>query len=444
MKPISLSAADRAIFRLALPGIVSNVTVPLLGLADTAVTGHLGSARELAAIAVGTTVFNMLYWIFSFLRMGTCGLTAQACGQKAQDEARILLLRALAWAFGLGAALILLQRPLLGLALALTAAPGGLHADVALYFRILVWGAPAMLGLYALGGWFVGMQDTQSPMWISIMQNVANIGLTLFFVYGLGGGLGGVACGTLCAQYLALGLGFCFWRRRHAAGAARSEFAGLLRRALSRKELLDGRFLGVGRDLLLRTLCMVAVTVGFTAAGARRGEEVLAANMVLMQFFMLLSYMMDGLAYAGEALCGRFRGAGDKAALTQTIGRLFLWGALFAAAFTALYGIFGQAMVDFLTDVPRVRARCAALLPRVALLPPASLAAFLLDGVFVGLTATRGMFVSMLAASTAFFALVRLCPESDNALWAAFLAYLFLRGAMQAVLLPRLLAEVRR
>lgn len=436
-----MKTADRAIFRLALPSIVSNVTVPLLGLVDTTLVGHLGSARHLAAIAVGTTVFNMLYWLFSFLRMGTCGLTAQACGRADAEGAQLLLLRALVWAAGLGAAIILLQSPLLGVALTLTGAPAGLHAAVAHYFRILVWGAPAMLGLYALGGWMVGMQDTRSPMWMSFVQNTANIALSLFFVYGLGLGLGGVAAGTLGAQYAALGLGLVFWRRRHAAGAARSALPALCRRAVSRKALFDGRFLGVGRDLLLRTLCLVAVTVGFTAAGARRGEEVLAANMVLMQFFMLLSYIMDGLAYAGEALCGRFRGAGDTAALRQTVGRLFLWGALLAAVFTAAYLAFGPAMVDCLTDVPGVRQRCARLLPLVALLPAASLAAFLLDGIFVGLTAVRAMLLSMSVAAAAFFALVRLGPQSDSALWAAFLGYLFLRGLVQAVLLPRLLAE---
>lgn len=439
-----MKTADRAIFRLALPSIVSNVTVPLLGLVDTSVTGHLGSARYLAAIAVGTTVFSMIYWVFSFLRMGTCGLTSQACGRGDASGAQMLLLRSLAWAFGLGAAIILLQSPLLRLSLALTGAPGGLHAAVGTYFRILVWGAPAMLGLYVLGGWMVGMQDTRSPMWMSLVQNLTNIGLSLFFVYGLRLGLCGVAAGTLGAQYAALALGFFFWRRRHASGVSSGRLTALCRRALSRRELFDSRFLSVGRDLLLRTLCLVAVTVGFTAAGARRGEEVLAANMVLMQFFMLLSYVMDGLAYAGEALCGRHRGADDAAALRQTVGRLFLWGALLATAFTAVYLVAGPAIVDMLTDVPRVRIRCAGLLPLVALLPAVSFAAFLLDGVFVGLTAARSMLFSMGVATAAFFVLTSLFSESDRALWAAFLCYLALRGLVQAVLLPRLLASGAR
>lgn len=275
-------------------------------------------------------------------------------------------------------------------------------------------------------------------MWTSLVQNLVNIALSLVLVYGFRMGLQGVAWGTLGAQYAALGLAFALGRRRHAGCLFAGVPAGPARRSLRPGALFDGRFLALSRDLFLRTLCLVAVTVGFTAAGARLGEETLAANAVLMQFFMLLSYVMDGLAHAGEALCGRARGAGDRRALGAMIRRLFVWGGALAALFSALYIACGPAMVALLTDVPEVRRRCAPLLIYVALLPPAGVAAFLLDGIFVGLTAARPMLAAMGVATAAFFLALRLLPPGAEALWTAFLAYLLLRGAGQLALLPRL------
>jgi len=484
-----MHATDRQILRIALPSVVSNITVPLLGLVDVAITGHLGSAAYIAAIAVGSMTFNVIYWIFAFLRMGTSGLTAQALGAQRPAEIVRLLVRALAVALVIAAVLILLQWPLRRLSLFIMQPDPRVATLATIYFNICIWGAPPVLALYALNGWLIGMQDTHTPMTVAIAQNVVNIAASLFFVLVVGMRVEGVATGTLVAQWAALALTLVLTRRKHFRSvhrpqASRGSTPSLadavdrlpLRRFLSSqlRPLTDyGRFFAVNRDLFLRTLCIVAVMLFFTAAGSWQGDVTLAVNTLLMQLYLLVSYVMDGLANAGEALCGRHYGAGHTRALRHTVARLFRMGALVAAAFTLLYIPFARPFLALLSDEPAVIAAARPYLVWAFLVPFTGFAAFVWDGIFIGLTAGRRMMQATMVAALVFFTLYLLlcCPHAilqpltsellqpalhflfphaaehhlplsasafhglgNHGLWIAFLSFMFTRGAVQTYL----------
>ena len=423
-----MTPADRQILRIALPSIVSNITVPLLGLVDVAIVGHLGSPAYIGAIAVGGLMFNIIYWLFAFLRMGTSGLTAQALGRRDLTEAVCLLLRSLLIAGAVALALLALQVPIRQTAFLLIHPTGEVARWAATYFHICVWGAPAMLGLYGLTGWYLGMQNSRIPMLVAITQNVVNIAASLSFVYFGGMKVEGVALGTLVAQWAGLLMGLGLWLASY--GRLRKYIRQAWRRVWQREAL--SRFFRVNRDIFLRTLCLVAVTMFFTSAGAAQGDVVLAVNTLLMQLFTLFSYVMDGFAYAGEALSGRHIGARNLPAFRLTVRRLFLWGAGMAAAFTLLYALGGEAFLSLLTDEREVIAASQAYFYWAIAIPVAGVAAFTWDGVFIGATATRGMLASMAVAAACFFALYFGLRASlgNHALWLAFIAYLATRGVV--------------
>lgn len=427
-------STDRLILRLAVPSVVSNITVPLIGLADLAVSGHLGDVASIGAIAVGTTVFNVVYWLLGFLRMGSSGLTSQALGSRRLDEAARLLLRALAVGLTLALLIVLLQRPIWRVAALLVQPSAQVAPLAARYYGIVVWGAPAMLSLYALNGWYVGMQNTRAPMAVAIVQNLVNVAVSLLLALGLGWGLTGVALGTLVAQWTGLLLSLAVLLRHYRRLWLRHDWrAGLFRRAPMRA------FFGVNRDIFLRTLCLIAVNLFFLSAGAREGDLVLSANALLLTFFTLFSYFMDGFAYAAEALCGRFAGAGNAAAFSRVCCRLMRWGAALAVAFTLAYLAGGRLFLGLLTDQADVVATAATYLPWAVAVPLCGFAAFIYDGIFIGVTATRGMLLASALAAAAFFALhTALQPLlANHALWLAFLVYLAARGLIQARLLAR-------
>lgn len=421
---------DREILHIALPSIVANITVPLLGLVDVAITGHLGNAAFIAAIAVGSMIFNVIYWVFGFLRMGTSGMTAQAFGRSDGDECARLLMRGLCVGLGVAAVAILLQRPLLSVALGAMNVDAALRPLVETYFSICVWGAPAMLSLYAFTGWFIGMQNTRVTMAVSIVQNIVNIVASLTLVYGLGMTIDGVATGTLIAQWAG-----CLMAAVLAAKGNRQCFRRLTARAVFKGEALM-RFFSVNRDIFLRTLFLVSVNLFFVSAGARQGTVILAVNTLLMQLFTLFSYVMDGFANAGEAICGKHTGAADRTALSSTVSRLFAWGALLAAAYTAVYAFGGTSFLSLLTDEREVLAAASAYLPWAVAIPVAGMAAFVWDGVFIGATLTRGMLLSSVLSTFLFFAVyIATFPTLHNhGLWLAFIAYLASRGAVQTVI----------
>ncbi|MGM9861671.1 MAG: MATE family efflux transporter [Muribaculaceae bacterium] len=431
-----MGSINRDILALAWPAIVSNITTPLLGLVDVAIVGHVG-ASELAAIAVGGTLVNTLYWIFNFLRMGTGGLTAQAYGAQSSRSQRTVLAQSLMIAIGVGLALILCRRYIADVGLWLIDADAATAVPARCYFEIVLAGAPAMLASYALSGWFLGMQDSRTPMWMAVITNVSNIALSLTFVFGLNMKIEGVALGTLASQYIGVGICCVALSRKYgispvtAIRGADSLTAGL------------SRFLRVNADIFMRTLCLVAVTLWFTHTGAGQGTVVLGANALLLQLFMLFSFFIDGFAFSAEALGGRHYGAGDMAALRATVRALAGWGAALALAFAAVYISVGNHILAMLTSQAAVRDMAEQYLAWAALVPVAGVAAFIFDGIFVGLTLTRAMLGSMAAAMVVFFAVLALASMADanDTLWLAFNLYLFVRGAVQLMVYRRVMSR---
>lgn len=422
---------NRRILQLAIPSIVSNITVPLLGLVDVTIVGHLGSAAYIGAIAVGGLLFNILYWNFGFLRMGTSGLTSQAYGRKDADAEVKVLVQAVSVGLISAAAILILQYPVERLAFYLLDTSPEVEQYAVTYFRVCIWGAPAVLAMYGFKGWFIGMQNSRFPMFIAITQNVVNIVASLIFVFVFGMKVQGVATGTLIAQYggfgMAVFLWFVFYRKR-------------LNIRVCWHEVMDKvamrRFFQVNGDIFFRTLCLVVVTTFFTSTGAKQGDIVLAVNTLLMQLFTLFSYIMDGFAYAGEALSGRYIGARNKTALSRMIRLLFGWGIGLSLSFTLLYGVGGKGFLSLLTNDSVVIQEAGTYFYWVLAVPLAGFAAFLWDGILIGATATRLMLYSMLVASGTFFLIYYLFfgMMGNHALWMAFLIYLLLRGSMQWVL----------
>ena len=422
-------ALNREILHIALPSIVSNITVPLLGLVDVAITGHLGAKVYLGAIAVGGMLFNVIYWMFSFLRMGTSGLTAQAYGRQSPHDIMDQLARGTVVALGLSLLLILLQFPVSQLALHLIDPSEEVRRLAGLYFRICIWGAPAALLLFVFSGWFVGMQNSRLPMWVAVVQNTSNIVLSLVLVFGCNMGLRGVALGTVAAQYAGLltatTLWWCHFRNFLPVLSWHS--------ALNMRAMMY--FFNLNKDLFLRTLCLIAIHFYFIAAGASLGDTALAVNTMLMQLFTLYSYIMDGFACAGEAIVGRAVGAGNETQHRMTVGRLFLWGSLMVVLFTTAYGLGGRPFLSLLSNNADVVTAAEVYQPWTLLIPLCSVATFIWDGIFIGETDTRGMLLATSVGMLTFFGLYWWWGPlyGNHGLWAAFLSYLLVRGLTQTL-----------
>lgn len=424
---------DKQILEIAVPSIVSNVTVPLLGIIDTAITGHLGAASYIAAIAVGTSIFSLCYWVFSFLRMGTGGMTAQAFGSQSWGTCREVLRKAMTIALFAAAGIIALQTVIADVALWLMDTTADVDHWARTYFHILVWGAPANLGLSVLNGWLIGMQDARSPMTVAVSQNVLNIVVSCALVFGLGWKVEGVATGTLIAQWTGFILAIMMAKRMlNKISKDKPKEAA---------EITWRRFFVVNRDIFLRTLCLVAVMFSFTAFGARQGDTLLAVNALLMQMFLLVSYIMDGYAYAGEAIGGSLFGAHDAAAFRLLVSRLFVWGIASSVVFSLLFLVGGGPVVRLLTDNAEVRTAALPFLWVTIVIPLISVGAFIYDGLFIGTTSTRQMLISIAAATAAYFAVALAAPD-NHWLWAAFLLYLALRGFVQFLLMPGIIRKM--
>ena len=337
---------DKQILTIALPSIVSNITVPLLGLVDVAITGHLGSAAYIGAIAVGGMLFNIIYWMFAFLRMGTSGMTAQAFGARNFPEVVSVLLRAVLVSVMISGVMLCLQVPVRDLSLSIIMPSEEVAAYTRVYFNICIWGAPAALALFALTGWYVGMQNSKIPMAVAIIQNVANIVISFVLVYGLGMKIEGVAMGTVIAQYIGL----------LVAVVLLFKYYSRLRKYLCRQFILTReallKFFLLNKDIFFRTCCLILVHFFFIAAGAKQGDKELAVNTMLMQLFTLYSYIMDGFAFAGEAMVGKAIGGKMRGIYDETVRRLFRWGWGVAALFTLAYLFFGRAFLSLLTNKP--------------------------------------------------------------------------------------------
>ncbi len=425
-----MSQRDRQILHIALPSIISNITVPLLGLIDVAITGHLGAAAYIGAIALGGMIFNLVYWIFGFLRMGTSGLTSQALGKRNLSEVTRLLVRSMGMAMGIALFLIILQIPIRELALFMMQPTAEVRSLTVTYFNICIWGAPAMLGLFGLNGWFIGMQNSRIPMMIAITQNIVNIIVSLALVFGLGMKVEGVASGTLIAQWcgflMALSLLVIHYKRLRGYFHSKGLWA--------RSAMV--RFFQVNRDIFLRTLCLVSVLMFFTSAGSWQGEVILAVNTLLMQLYLLVSYVMDGFANAAEAMSGKYYGAGNRSAFIDTVRHCFAWGTVCTLLFTIVYIVGGKPFLGLLTDEPHVVAASSDYVFWAYLIPVCSIGAFIWDGVFIGITASREMLISSLTAAILFFITYYLCfPHWQNhGLWMAFIVFMVSRGVVQTFL----------
>ena len=420
---------NRRILHLAIPSIVSNITVPLLGLVDVTIMGHLGATAYIGAIAVGGLLFNILYWNFGFLRMGTSGLTSQAYGRKDKEAEIRVLVQAVSVGLFSALAMLILQYPIERLAFRLLDTSAEVEQNAVTYFRICIWGAPAVLAQYSFTGWFIGMQNSRYPMYIAIVMNVINIVCSSCFVFLFKMKVEGVALGTVVAQYSGVMMALGFWYYNYKELRGRITFKGSLQLIAMR------RFFAVNRDIFLRTLCLIGVTTFFTSTGARQGDVILAVNTLLMQLFTLFSYIMDGFAYAGEALSGRYVGACNLVQLKRAVKALFCWGVVLSLVFTLLYGIGGENFLGLLTNDTVVIETAGRYFYWVLAIPLAGFAAFLWDGILIGATATRFMLWAMLVASGSFFVIYYCFSGATNnhTLWLAFLVYLALRGIMQTI-----------
>ena len=422
-----------AIWTLAWPMIVANVSVPLLGLVDAAILGHLPDARYLAAVAVATALFSFLYWGFGFLRMGTTGLIAQRYGSEPDGDAarlgrdtglRMLTAQAVLLALVISMLVLVATPWLFPIGLELMAPPPEVAAEAQTYWRIRMWSAPAVLVTYALTGMLVGMQDTRSVLAITVSTNLVNIGLDLLLVLGFGMRTEGVAGATVAAEWLGCAIALRCALTRLAAHPAPLDLVAL--RSLARyRELF-----AVNGHLFVRTLTLIGTLAFFTAQGARQGEIVLAANALLMNLLMVVSYGLDGFAHAAEALTGRRFGAGDRSAFARAVMASALFSLATAVAFTLVFLAVGESMIAVLTDIAEVRALAREFLPWLAFLPLIAVWCYLLDGVFIGVTATRDMRDTMLASTLlVFLPLWWLTRDLGNTgLWLALNAFFAARG----------------
>lgn len=412
---------------ISLPAIIANIAEPLLGLLDTGIAGHLGAPQFIGAVAVGAMMMNVLYWNFGFLRMGTSGLTAQAYGSGSHQAQVDILQRSSAIALIVGFALVATQVPLRWLLLWIMGPSAEVSALAGTYFSIVVWGAPAVLLTMSLKGWLLGMQDSRSPMIISIGVNVLNVVVSLIAVYVLDMGFKGIAVGTLTAVWV--GVIYACWRVRH-------RFASIIRE-LRLSQAFDfkgsGRFFKVSGDIFVRCIFMLAVNLFFIRAGAISGDVVLAVNTLMQQLFHLFSYFMDGIAFAGEAVVGKYYGAGDKRQMHRCVRWLFVWSTSLTMVFVLAYSLFPHGIFTLFTNQCEVVEAAMDYHWWCSLVPLVSMAAFVWDGVFIGVTATRGMLTAVATACALFFLLYFTLPSSlgNHALWISFVVFLATRSIVQ-------------
>ncbi len=416
---------NRDVWRIAAPMMLSNISVPLLGMVDTGVTGHLDSAVYLAAVAVGSTIFGFLYTGVNFLRMGTTGIAAQRFGAHDADGLRVALGQALVVAMAVALLLILLQAPLGRLAITLIGPEPAVREYAGQYFSIRIWSAPATLANFALIGWFIGLQNARVPLYIVLVTNLTNIVLDLLFVLVLGMKVQGVAAASVVAEFAGVATGTAFAIAelgRRGGHLDPSQLTTLKRYA---------EFFSINANLFVRTMALMSAFAFLTAAGARLGGLILAVNAVLLNLLHLVSFALDGLAHAAEALVGKAAGARDRPAFQRSVQLTLRWSLWFAIGFSALFWLTGPLFVRVLTDIPEVVTTTLEFLPWMIVAPLVAFWAYLFDGVFVGATRAREMRNSMLVSTFVIFipAWFLLRSLGNHGLWLAFMIFMASRGA---------------
>lgn len=416
--------ANRHVWRIAAPMMLSNITVPLLGMVDTAVTGHLDDAVYLAAVAVGATIFGMLYTGVNFLRMGTTGIAAQRFGANDADGMREALGQAAIVALLIAVLLLLLQQPLGHFAVQLVAADADIAHWAREYFMVRIWSAPATLLNFALIGWFIGLQDARVPFLVMLVINLTNIVLDVVFVVFLGMKVAGVALASVIAELAGLSVGLLFAAKMLRLHGGEWHLPSLLQPTRYRG------FFAINAQLLVRTLALMFTFAFITAQGARLGGIVLAANAILLNLQHLLSFALDGIAHAAEALVGKAIGARNRASLQKAVRLSLRWSLLIASGFTLLFVVGGPLFIRLMTDLPEVRATTLQFLPWIIASPLISAWSFLYDGVYVGATRAREMRDIMLVSTFVVFlpAWYFLQAFGNHGLWLAFLLFMASRG----------------
>lgn len=409
-----MKSINRDILKLAVPSILANITVPIVGMVDIAVAGHLDSnaATMIGGIAIGSMLFDLLYWNFGFLRVGTGGLTAQAFGRQDRMECARILIRALGISLGIAICLLLIQWIFVKAAFLVVDCTPQVQELATRYFFIRIWAAPATLSLMALKGWFIGMQDSVSPMVVDFMVNGMNILMSIVLALGLelpsgavlipAMGFSGIAVGTVTAQWSGLLTGMVIialkYYKSTFAEVSRVDVKGVFKGRETR------RFFVMNADLFVRSLCFIAIYIGFTVISARYGDVLLAVSSIMMKILMIFSYFTDGFAYAGEAMTGRYIGARDQERLMKTVKWTFVWSMGIAVIFMGIYHFAGVPLLRMMTSDATVVEASKDFLPWLLLMPVVGCAAFTWDGIFIGATASRQMRNSMLWAVVAFVA----------------------------------------
>ncbi|HNP62907.1 MAG TPA: MATE family efflux transporter [Woeseiaceae bacterium] len=415
---------NRDMWRIAVPMILSNISVPLLGMVDTGVTGHLDNPAYLGAVAIGATIFTFIYLGMNFLRMGTTGITAQQFGDSDHDGLRSALGQALIVGFVVALALIALQVPIEVIALRLIGGEPETQAFAAEYFSIRIWSAPGTLANFALIGWFLGLQNARVPLFIFLTINITNIVLDLVFVVLLGMTVDGVALASVIAEYAGLFVGASF-----AVAALRIHEGRWLPERLTNFDAYRA-FFSINANIFIRTMALMFTLAFVTAQSARLGPLVLAANAVLMNFQHLTSFGLDGLAHAAEALVGKAVGQRSRKALVHAVNLTLKWSLIFAAGFTVFYIVAGELIIATLTDIDDVRETARRYLPWMIASPMVSVWCFLYDGVYIGATRARAMRNIMLFSTLIVFlpAWYLAQPYGNDGLWFAFLLFMASRG----------------
>ncbi len=417
------------LFTLAIPMILSNITVPLLGLVDTAVIGHLEQAYFLGGSTVGAMLITAITWLCGFLRMSTTGLSAQAYGAFDKQQGLIILMRGVLVALLIAAVVLICQGFYLDIALSLAGGSEQVQFYARQYSEIRIWGLPAALANLVILGWLLGNHQAKTVMVLLIVTNLINLVLDLVFVLGLGWQVRGVALATLVAEYSGLTLGLVV--------IIRSKFSELklmwqdknwFRLLTNRAALLE--YFKLNRDILIRTLCLEICFIFITFQGARLGDNIVAANAILMNFLLLISFGLDGIANAAEVMVGKAKGAGDNKKLKQVVNISLVWSALFALAYSLAFIIGGQYFITLISDIPSVVAEANLYFSWIIFLPLISCWCYLYDGVYIGLMQARAMRNSMLIATFAcFFPMWWLLQGYGNhGLWAAFSVFMLMRG----------------
>jgi len=430
---LSNKAMHRQVLWLAIPMVLSNITIPLLGLVDAAVIGHLEHAWYLGGVALGSTVISVTFWLLGFLRMSTTGLTAQAFGADNSAGLARVWLQGMLMALGFAAVFLLLHRFIADGVFGFSSASAEVKLYAQQYFVIRAWSAPASLVNFVLLGWLLGTQNSRAPMWMVIITNVVNIVLDLLFVLGLGWKVQGVALASVIADYLGMGFGlWCVWRYwlQHQLPSP----LALLRESTQGLS----RFVRLNRDIFLRSLCLQAAFSFMTFQGAAFGDQTVAANAVLMSFLMMISYGMDGFAYAMEAMVGKAIGAKSETQLKAAMIGSAFWSVIICLLLTLAFGWYGSALIRLITDISAVQQTAQVYLPWLVAMPLTSMWCFLLDGIFIGATKGREMRNSMFVAACTFFVVFYgFAFWGNHALWLAMLSFMAMRGLSLGIVLLR-------